>query len=369
VQSSLPEKVALLNLLSVDGVGSGTAIRLVNAFGSAVSVFAAPESKLREIPRISDDIIGRLKSVRPDGAYGQNQLHLAEGQSIEILTYWDGNYPSYLKKLETEAPALLFIRGALEPEARRLAVVGTRSASEYGKRMASDLVRGLRGSGIHIVSGLASGIDGFAHEAALDAGLTTEAVFGCGVDTIYPPSHKDLAQRILNGNGALVSEFPIGSGPDRFHFPQRNRIIAGLSQATLVIEAGEKSGALITALLALEYNRDIFAVPGAVSNPKSRGCHELIKSGASLVEKSEDILDLMKVHSSVHREEGKAQISLDLPEPEMKLFKVLDFSEALHIDSIAEKLGISVAEVLGRLLVLELKGAVRQLPGKYFVRA
>jgi DNA processing protein len=369
VSTTVAEKTAILNLYSANRIGSASIIRLVNHFGSASAVFTASEASLREIPRMSAEMIAGLKAVHADGPFGQEQISLAEQQGVEIRTFWDDDYPSYLKRLETDAPAILFIKGKLEPEARRLAVVGTRSASEYGKRMTFDMVRGLRGSGIHIVSGLASGIDGFAHEAALDVGLPTQAVFGCGVDVIYPPSHTDLARKIIESGGGLLSEFPMGAKPEKSHFPQRNRIIAGLAQATMVIEAGDKSGALITAMLANDNNRDVFAIPGAVTNPKSRGCHELIKSGASLVEKAQDVLDLLNVRNVTHRDAGVEQMKLELPEPEMAMFKALDFSEALHIDSIATRLGVPVAEALGRLLVMELKGAVRQLPGKYFVRA
>jgi DNA processing protein len=361
------DKIALLNLLSVDGIGSATALRLVEHFGSVHTVFHASESQLRGVPRLSEALIVRLKAVKPDGDFGKKQVDKAEKDNIEIRTFWDETYPPILKELESDAPVMLFIRGEFPPERQRLAVVGTRSASHYGKQLARDLIFGLRGSGITIVSGLASGIDGASHEAALEANLPTESVFGCGVDHIYPPQHADLANKILAQGGALISEFPIGVGPDRHHFPQRNRIIAGLSQGTLVVEAGDRSGALITANMAVEYNREVMAVPGAITSGKSSGCHSLIKAGAALIERSEDIQQAL----SMRRDTATAQpapAQLHLEGPEAQIAQVLDAVEARHIDLIAQHAGMGVGETLGQLLLLELKGAVKQLPGKYFVR-
>ncbi len=362
------EKIALLNLLSVDGIGSGTAVRLVNQFESAQAVFSVPEVKLNAVPRMTAAAVSRLRAVRADGDVGKRQYEKALESGVEVRTFWDDNYPPMLRMLDNDAPAVLFISGNLPAEARRLAVVGTRSATAYGKRMTHDLIASLRGSRVHIVSGLASGVDGFAHEAALEVGLFTEAIFGCGVDHIYPPFHESLSNRILASGGALVSEYPLGTLPDRYHFPQRNRIISGLSQATMVVEAGDKSGALITAMLALEYNRDVAAVPGAVTNPKSAGCHGLIKTGAALIERGEDILQLLEIRSAAAQAKN-AQPELVLDEPESNVIKLLDAAEAQHIDIIAERLNLPVGETLGQLLLLELKGAVKQLPGKYFVRA
>ncbi len=363
------EKIALLNLLAIDGVGTATVLRLIERFHSPEAVFDASEAELAMVPRISSTAIARLRAIKADVDVGAKQYDAAMKANVEIRTYWDETYPPLLKQLEQDAPVVLFIRGTLAPEARRLAVVGTRSATVYGKRMTHELIAGLRGSGIHIVSGLASGIDGNAHEAALDAGLITEAVFGCGVDRIYPPLNTTLANRILEAGGALISEYPLGTEPEGFRFPQRNRIIAGLSHATLVTEAGDKSGALITAMLALDNNRDVMAVPGAVNNPKSRGCHSLIRNGAALIERAEDILQEMDVRFKGRKTTPVEQLDIPLSEPEAAITKALDGTEALHIDDIALKIGMPVGEVLGQLLLLELKGIVKQLPGKYFVRA
>ena len=364
---TMTEKVAVLNLLAIDGIGSGTVLRLVEHLKSASAVFTATDAQLAKVPRMSATLLARIHAARLDGQIGRERLEKAQESGVEVRTFWDQDYPPLLKELEFDAPAVLFIRGNLPAATKRLAVVGTRSATAYGKRMTQDLIRGLRGSGVTIVSGLASGIDGFAHEAALETGLATEAIFGCGVDRIYPPVHTGLAHRILASDGALVSEYALGIAPDRHHFPQRNRIIAGLARATLVVEAGDRSGALITALLSGEYNREVAAVPGAVTNPKVAGCHRLIKTGAALIESSEDILQLLQLRAS---STPKAkQESLALNETETAFYGLLDASEAQHIDALAEKLSLPVGEALGQLLLLELKGAVKQLPGKYFVRA
>jgi DNA processing protein len=362
------ELSAILNLLSVDGIGSATVLKLVNHFGSARAAFGASEMALRSLPRFSEALAARLHGTKADAEFGRKQLEKCAELGVQIVTFWDSEYPTRLKTIENDAPAILFSRGPLAKEAKRLAVVGTRSATAYGKRVTQDLIRGLRGSGVHIVSGLASGIDGTAHEASLEAGLVTEAIFGCGVDIVYPPANTSLAHRILAAGGALVSEYPLGTTPDRSTFPQRNRIIAGLAAATIVIEAGDKSGALITATLAVEYNREVMAVPGAVNNPKVRGCHRLIKDGAALIEKPEDILELLEERNA-GRPAAQQQLFIELPAAERQIFEALDVTEATHIDALAEKTGVHVGDALGKLLMLELKGVVRQLPGKYFVRA
>jgi DNA processing protein len=362
------EMIALLNLLSVDGIGSATVLRLVEQFGSLPAVFEASEARLHMVPRFSPQLIPLLKAIRPDGDVGCKQFEQAAEQHVALISFWDDDYPPQLRELESDTPALLFVRGTLHNNTDRLAVVGTRSTSQYGQRVTRDLVLGLQSSGLTIVSGLASGIDGFAHEAALEAHLPTEAVFGCGVDRIYPPQHTKLAQRILDAGGALISEYPLGTSPDRHHFPMRNRIIAGLTRGTLVVEAGDKSGALITANLAMEYNREVMAVPGLISAGKSAGCHGLIKAGAALIERAEDILLALNVGRTQPRAEAP-QVPLPLEGPEADIARCLDSVEAQHIDAIAQRSGLAVGEALGQLLLLELKGAVKQLPGKYFVRA
>jgi DNA processing protein len=365
------EIIALLNLLTVEGIGSGTAIRLVGECGSACAVFDAPDSRLRNIRGITDRLIEPLRKTSAEGDTGKRQYDAAQKAGVEIRTFWDVGYPEILRNLETDAPAVLFVRGEFIADAKRISVVGTRRATAYGKRAVDEIIGGLRGNGVHIVSGMASGIDGFAHEAALNSELTTEAVFGCGVDLIYPASNEKLARRILESGGALISEYPMGTRYTKYTFPQRNRIIAGLSKLTIVVEAPERSGAQITAGMAIEYGRDVGAVPGPVHSVMSRGTHELIKEGAALIESAEDILALLRGSPSMSASEARAVVEIpdDLPAEERRIIDSLDGTEAVHIDIMTEQLGSSTGDVLGRLLMLELKGLIKQLPGKYFVRA
>ncbi|MCB1059143.1 MAG: DNA-processing protein DprA [Calditrichaeota bacterium] len=362
------EKIALLNLLAVPGIGSWGAIRLVQDFGQPSKVFSAGDGSLRSVPRIGEKAIEAIRKADVHGDLGKKQLEAADKCGARVISYWDEKYPRLLKELEQDAPAVLFVRGTMPAEARRVAFVGTRRASDYGRRACKEIINGLAGSGIYIVSGLASGIDGAAHLAALERALPTEAVFGCGIDIIYPDGHKTLAQKILDAGGALVSEYPPGTQPSGFTFPQRNRIIAGMSLATVVIEAPEKSGALITARLAGSYGREVGAVPGFVVGGKAAGCHELIKEGAALIDSAQDILDLIKVSTRA------AQISATAPapnlaEPERQLWDLIPGDDKIHIDILSDKAGQGTGEVLSRLLMMELKGYIRQLPGKFFVRA
>lgn len=361
------EKIALLNLLGVAGIGAWGAIRLVQEFGLPSRVFSAGDGALRSVPRIGEKAIEAIHKASPRGELGEKLYEEAQKIGAQVLTYWDEDFSPLLRQLEQDAPAVLFVRGHLPRDARRVAIVGTRRADDYGRRCCKELLGGLAGSGVHVVSGLASGIDGAAHSIALERGLPTEAVFGCGIDIIYPDSHKPLAAKILEQGGALVSEYAPGTQPTVFTFPQRNRIIAGLSAATIVIEAPEKSGALITARLAATYGREVGAVPGAIVGGRATGCHELIKQGAALIDSSQDILDLLRV--STRAELATPTVAPNLPEPELKLWELVPASERIHIDTLAEKAAQSPGEVLSRLLMMELKGFIKQLPGKFFVRA
>jgi DNA processing protein len=361
------EKIALLNLLAIPGIGSWGAIRLVKEFGQPSKVFSAGDGALRSVPRVGEKAIEAIHKANPQGETGKQQFESAEKCGAKVISFWDDEYPQLLKELEQDAPAVLFVRGSLPTDARRVAFVGTRRASDYGRRACKELINGLAGSGISIVSGLASGIDGAAHQAALERSLSTEAVFGCGIDIIYPDGHKTLAQKILDAGGALISEYAPGTQPSGFTFPQRNRIIAGMSLATVVIEAPEKSGALITSRLAGSYGREVGAVPGFVIGGKAAGCHELIKEGAALIDCAQDILDLIKV--STRAAQAATAPAPNLAEPERALWDLIPADDKIHIDVMAEKAGQGTGEVLSRLLMMELKGYIRQLPGKFFVRA
>lgn len=362
------EKIALLNLLEVPGIGAWGAIRLVKEFGQPSRVFSASDGELRAIPRVGEKSIEAIHKSNSQNEIGKRRFEDAVTCGAQVIDFWDENYPPLLKELEQDAPAVLYVRGSFPSNARRVAFVGTRRASDYGKRACKELIGALASSGIHVVSGLASGIDGAAHQAALERGIKTEAVFGCGIDIVYPDAHQQLAERILATGGALVSEYPPGTVPSVFTFPQRNRIIAGLSSATVVVEAPEKSGALITARLAVSYGREVGAVPGFIVGGRAKGCHELVKEGAALIDSTQDILDLIKI-SNRTTETVEAAPPPVLAEPERKLWELIPGADKIHIDLLAEKASQGTGEVLSRLLMMELKGYIRQLPGKFFVRA
>jgi len=364
------EREPLLRLSHIDEIGNITLIRLVNHFGSPEKVFQASIEELGVVKGISPQKANRIRQGGDPNVVAK-QREMIDKYHIKVITLWDDDYPPRLREIEYDPPAILYVRGnadLLQTDA--LSIVGTRRFSPYGEKVVRDIVARLGGSGMTIVSGLASGIDGLAHGAALEAGLPTLAVFGCGVERIYPPTNAELGRRVLENGGAFVSEFPFGTRPMRGNFPRRNRIIAGLSQGTLVIEAGERSGALITALIAADLGREVMAIPGSVHNSKSIGCHALLRDGASLVENSAQILKLLKVARKVP-ERASVQEELvepDMPKEEAQICHLLTNDDGVHVDMIAETLKITIAEALGTLLLMELKGIVRQLPGKYFVR-
>lgn len=362
---------SLIRLVNTDEIGNISLIRLVNHFGSAEDVLRASSAELKTVKGITSQKAANIRRG-PDSKAVTRQLKAIEKYHVRVVALWDDDYPARLREIEYDPPAILYVRGDVELLPKdALSIVGTRRFSHYGEKTVRELVEGLAGSGLVIVSGLASGIDGLAHVAALSAGLPTLAIFGCGIERIYPASNAELGRRILESGGAFVSEFPFGTKPMRGNFPRRNRIIAGLSLGTLVVEAGERSGALITALIAADLGREVMAIPGTVHNLKSRGCHALIRDGASLIENAAQIQQILRVGSRIPSEES-IQTELpkpDMPEDEVHIYNLLKPDDGMHIDVISEMLHMSIAEALGKLLLMELKGLVRQLPGKYFVSA
>jgi DNA processing protein len=295
----------------------------------------------------------------------ETELQKISWAGVRLVTRADAEYPTNLTHLH-DPPPFLYVRGAFSLADRTaIAIVGSRFASAYGRGVARDLARGLAEKGVTIVSGLARGIDAEAHRAALAAGGRTIAVLGSGLDVIYPNEHKTLAEDIA-ASGALVSEFALGSKPDAVHFPYRNRVISGLALGTVVVEATDKSGSLITARCALEQNREVFAVPGNITSGRSRGPHRLIKDGAKLVESIDDILSEIAPTLATTRsvaQETPPPVSL---EPQEAALLDLFDSDSLHVDVLIARSGLSAARVLELLLSLELKGVISQLPGTYF---
>jgi DNA processing protein len=362
------------------GVGPRAAARLLERFGSAEGVYGALRSELERLrlrPEAVESIA--LRDRHEEAARELERVRALEGADLLVLD--DGAYPQLLREI-ADPPITLYVRGRWAEclEAPCLGVVGSRRCSTYGQNVASMLSRDLASRGVTIVSGLARGIDAAAHRGALEAGGRTVAVLGTGLDEIYPRDHRKLAEEILERGGALVTQFPLGTPPVAENFPYRNRIISGLSLGVLVVEAAENSGSLITARLAMEQNREVFAVPGNVTSRNSFGTNYLIKSaGAKLVQQWQDVAaefppDLAarmlppETKGAGAGRPQKAPEPPDLSDDERTLLALLSPDEPAHIDALAEKSGLAVSELAGLLLNLEMRDAVRQLPGRSYVR-
>jgi len=288
-----------------------------------------------------------------------------EKHQVTTLTWEDPDYPSLLKQIYAPPP-VLYVRGQLLPDDEwAVAMVGTRSATIYGKQVARMLGQDLARSRVTVISGLARGIDSVSHQAALDAGGRTIAVLACGLDRVYPPENRNLAQAILE-NGALVSDYPLGTPPEAGNFPPRNRIISGLSLGVVVVEAGLKSGALITTTFALDQGREVFAVPGSIVSRSSVGCNHLIRDGAKMVLSIEDILEELNLTMVEHHSEARAALPADQTEAQL-LSLVSD--APIHVDEICRSSQLPVYQVSSALAMMELKGMVRQVGGMHYVLA
>ncbi|MBI3303464.1 MAG: DNA-protecting protein DprA [Deltaproteobacteria bacterium] len=351
-----------LALRLVRGVGNVTYRELLEHFGTPQAVLTAPAAALTAAG-IHPEVV-RAIAAFDQWQTVEKELHNIARTGARLVTRTDAEYPVNLTHLH-DPPPFLYVRGSFVPGDRiAIAIVGSRFASAYGRGVARDLARGLAEKGVTIISGLARGIDAEAHRAALAAGGRTVAVLGSGLDVIYPSEHRALAAEIP-AHGAVVSEFVLGSKPDAVHFPYRNRVISGLTLGTVVVEATENSGSLITARCALDQNREVFAVPGNITTSRSRGAHRLIKQGAKLVENIEDILtEIAPALASPHPAPPEPP-AVPLEPHEALLVGLFD-SEPLHVDILIARSGLSAARVLEVLLGLELKGVVTQLPGTHF---
>ncbi len=353
----------LLVFASSPRVGSQGLKKALAVFGSPVKLFEASDAKIREKlpPKLADLMIESRRET-------SLETELAKLQKLNIgyVTIFDSSYPKLLVEIY-DCPAVLYVRGNVEILNKpSLAVVGSRKYTNYGAKVARDLSVSVAGAGAVIVSGLALGIDAVAHRAALDAGGLTVGVLGCGLDQIYPVANFNLGQEIIEKGGALISEFPIGTPAFRQNFPIRNRIIAGLSKATLVVEAAEDSGSLITAGLALEYNRDVMAVPGNIDSLSSIGTNNLIKQGAIPVTSPEDILQVLEIETT----ELSSEASKILPETdeEKKILALLHSGPKSGTELIAES-GLNVVALNSTLSGMELKGLIENIGGgRYQIR-
>ena len=365
---------ALIELNLIPGLGSATIHRLLEAFDSPEAVFQAHPALLKEILKqyATSEVLQAIRQAR-DGAGAAPEINRVERAGAKIVTLVDDDYPELLKTI-SDPPPVLYVKGILlKEDAAAVGLVGTRSASPYGIGMARQLASDLAQSGLTVVSGLAEGIDAAGHEGALEAGGRTIAVLGHGLSHTYPPQHRKLAERIVE-SGALISEFPMEMPPAAANFPRRNRVISGLSLGVIVVEAPTKSGALITAREALEQGREVFAVPGPVSSVRSRGCHQLLRDGARLVEDSRDVLEelapaLKEQLSGLKQHVVCSSTRLNLSREEHAVYEAIPVGEATVVDSLVEATALSPARVLPLLTTLELKGLICQVPGQGYSRA
>ncbi len=348
----------------VYGVGPAKFRALIDHFGDLETAWQAapPELKAAGLDRKS---IENLLNTRAKIDLDQ-EIDRVDKAGARTVIWDDADYPPLLKSLP-DAPPVLYVKGQLNTADREwtVAIVGTRRATAYGRQVTEMLATDLVHNGITIVSGLARGIDGYAHEAALRAGGRTLGVLACGIDQVYPPEHAKLAARIVE-QGALLTEAPCGSPPEGGNFPARNRIISGLSLGTIVVEAAETSGALITSDRALEQGREVFAVPGSIFAKSSLGTHRLLKEGATLVTSAQDVLEALNLKMVAAHSEARAVIPED--PTEAKLFVLLS-NEPTHIDYLVRECGLPVAQVSSTLALMELKGMIRQIAGMQYVVA
>jgi DNA processing protein len=356
-----------LALSLVPGLGSVGIKNLVAKFGSPREVFRAKlkdimavEGMRREVAR---GVVRRDFSLDPSGV-----LKTLNSMGARIVTYAEPSYPALLKEIH-DPPMVLYLKGQdIPPGTTFIAVVGSRSPTHYGLKAAEKIAQGLARRGLGVVSGMARGIDSAAHWGCLEGKGFTVAVMGTGLDVIYPGSNKKLFERIAE-KGAVITEFPLGAPPEPKHFPIRNRIISGLSRGVVVVEATRRSGSLITATQAIEQGREVFAVPGSIDSFKSAGCHHLIKQGAKLIENADDVLDELGLnYPFAPKTDTFKQYPLPLmEESENRVYEIVG-DYPLHIDDIAREANLESGAVSSILMKMELKGLVRQLPGKLFVR-
>lgn len=356
----------LLGLYFHKGIGSVTARTLIQYMGSPKEVFSNSKKKLQSIPGISEKLVAHLnfddvkKSV-------DEELRYIEKNNIHVVSYYDKNYPYRLKECH-DAPLLLFVKGSTNFNIEHIVnIVGTRHATEYGKQITENIIAGLATYNTSIVSGLALGIDGTAHRAALQHNLPTIAVLGHGFKQLYPPQHKALAKSIEE-TGTLITEYSSETIFDKSNFPKRNRIVAGMCDATIIVESAAAGGAMITAELAYGYNRDVFAVPGRVTDKYSQGPNGLLKGlKAQIISEAQDIVKAMNWDSAQRKSSTTLPLFVQVSEEEQPIVDFLRENPEAPIDVLTQSLSLSPTEAAKYLLQLEMQGILRTLPGKRYV--
>jgi DNA processing protein len=360
------EKLYQVALTQVTGIGPLMAKHLISYCGSAGSVFSANRSKLSKVPGIGTKMLQNLASPEPLKE-AERIIKKAQQEDVRLLAYTDEAYPTRLKQI-ADAPILLYYRGGSTLNAARtLAIVGTRRCTAYGKTITEQLIDELEPYKPLVISGLAYGIDIIAHRACLKAGLPTIGVMASGPDIIYPPAHRQAASDMLYAGG-LLTEYPFGTQPDAYNFPARNRIIAGLADAVVVVEAAAKGGALITAQLGLDYDREVFAVPGSLLSESSAGCHALIeKQQAHIFTSTAALVEELRWNRPAEEKKAAPALPPDLSPSESIILELLkNQPQGYQIDELSWRCQLPLSQLAGVLLELELKGLVRTLPGKKY---
>jgi len=350
-------------LRQVCGVGNVIYKILINHFKSPERIFNATVEELKNVEGVSSRVLEAITGFNSTGEIDR-EIDEILAKEINIVTFNSPDYPENLKNIY-DPPPFLYVKGSfIDDDTNSVAVVGSRNASEYGIKVTQEISRNLASLGVTIVSGMARGIDSTAHVAVIQGGGRTVAVLGSGLDVIYPPENRRLFEKITE-NGAVVSEYPLGTRPNSYNFPPRNRIISRFSLGVLVVEASPKSGSLITAKLALDQGRDVYAVPGNVYSYKAKGTHSLLKSGAKLVDNAQDIVEELNITVNPIKENKEV-----IQELSPELLKIYDLfqEEPIHIDNIILKTGLTSGRVSALLLDLELGGILKQLPGKMFTK-
>ncbi len=356
-----------IGITIIPGVGDVLAKSLIAHCGSAEAVFKEKKSRLVRIPGFGDitaDAVVKSKELKR----AEEELEFITKNRITPLFYLDDNYPSRLKHC-TDGPVMLYYKGTTDLNIEKVvSIVGTRTPTEYGKKLTEDFISGLKDQGILVVSGLAYGIDVHAHKYAMQNGLDTIGVVAHGLDRVYPSANAHVADK-MKTQGGLLTDFMSGTNPDRENFPKRNRIVAGMCDALVVIESRNEGGSLITAEIANSYSRDVFAFPGRTDDPFSNGCNRLIKRNkAGLIESSADLIYMMnwEKKEEIKKTTNQIPLMLDLSEEERKIVNVLDKKERVHIDEICAMAAMPVSKISTLLLQLEFSNLVKSFPGKMF---
>lgn len=352
-----------LALTQIPKIGPVTARNIIAYAGGAKKVFDLKSKQLQKIPKVGKILSANIRKAN-SLKWAEKQIEVASKQNIQILNYLSLNFPSKLKNIP-DSPIVIFAKGNLKSlsSKKTIGIVGTRKPTNYGNIQTRKIISDCKQFDFSVVSGLAFGIDSLAHRESCRINLPNYAILGHGIDQIYPKEHRALSKKIA-ASGALISEFPIGQKPEKEYFPMRNRIIAGLSDAVIVIESGIKGGSLITAKFANQYHRDVFALPGQINAPQSQGCNNLIKSNlAHIYTGVNDIC----YHLGIDKNQGvQKTLSFDCTKSQQEIIASLENQRALNIDELNSIINENLSHIFSDLLSLELKGIIRQLPGKKF---